>query len=126
MTDPDTVIVVPKGNLDNVGEHRRYMDACTIMSFVAEVLGGYLYMGKSSAVLRAPTVTGDASRVDREVVAYVDIQRADVPSEIPGVVERLMARLDASGVPPELVGVDLAVRHLERMYMRYDVHRWCR
>lgn len=115
--------VVVKGNLDNMGEHRRWYDMQVLMQFAADVMGGELRQGNHCAILTLPDSAGDTQLVDDRVIDYVDIQKADSPEEVPAVVTRLKRRMSEAGVPAEAVGVNLIKRHLERMYMRYDSWR---
>lgn len=113
--------VVVRGNDDNSSDHRRFYDACVIMALCADQLKGVLRMGAHSAMLTIPDIKGDARTFDDRVTDYVDIQKADTEGEVAEVVGRLKHRMGEAGVSSELIGKDLVIRHLERMYIPYDM-----
>ena len=117
------VFVVVKGNLDNMGEHRRWYDAMAVMTFVANVMRGTLRAGRASMVLEVPDEVGMTELVKDRVLAYVDIQKAECDGEVAAVATALRKRMDDAGVPADAVGHGIVTSLLEQMYMRYDSWR---
>lgn len=115
--------VVVKGNLDNMGEHRRWFDAMAVMQFVATAHNETLRVGEHSMVLTMEDIPGETALVNSQIVDYVDIQKGDDENGVMQVVRALNNRRDDVGIPCDVIGHGLIRQHLERMYMRYDVWR---
>lgn len=115
--------VVVKGNLDNMGEHRRWYDAMAIMEFVASAQNETVKVGEHSMMLTMDDIVGETALVNSQIVDYVDIQKGDDRNGVMQVVKALNNRREDIGIPADVVGHGLIRQHLERMYMRYDTWR---
>lgn len=122
-----TLFVVVRGNMDNAADARKWNDMLVIASFVERVVGHcVIRTGEHSMWLSVPDVGDgeDPVLIESDVVRYVDIQKVQCPADVGAVVDRLEARLKASGIPKGAVGPGLIRLYAQRMYMHCDEWGW--
>lgn len=118
---PMGTLVLVKGNMERQGESRRYFDALAVMRACADASGGSLKVGENCSVLSVPVAEGDPARVFDDVLSRIDIQKTESVQEALEMGAKVLAVADRVNCPRSAFSLKVVERHLDMMYMRYDV-----
>lgn len=117
------LFAVVKGDMDRVGDARKFMDLDALTRFASKVSDTRVRHGRHVIFIDMQDTPGDVEWVERNVTSYVDYQKATTPDEAERVSDMLVERFKGAGGHSAKMGTTFVRYHLERMYMRYDEWR---